>query len=312
MKLSRLCAAAVCLLSLSSVALSAPKYRIGLVQQVQHPSLDEIRAAIMDELKVKGFGPDVVAVDYQNGQNNPGTILTICQKFVGDRVNLILPIATSAAQGAAAATTEIPIVFAAVADPVAAGLVTDLSKPDRNITGVSNAIDPTKVFNLADELTPGIKTYGIVYNAGEVNSVSTVRKAEQAMKERGLKYIEAVIANSSEVATAASSLVGKVNAFFISNDNTIATAMTLLSQIAVDAKIPVYVAVDSLVRDGGLATSGINYTQLGRQAADMVVRVLQGAAVGSVPVEVLSKGSVVVNANTAKALGVDVSKYIKK
>lgn len=311
MKIFRI-AAVFCILLSASLSEAAPKYHIGLVQQVQHPSLDEIRTAIIDELKAKGFGPDVVAVDYQNGQNNPSSILTICQKFVGDRVDLILPIATAAAQGAAAAAADIPIVFAAVSDPVAAGLTADLSKPDRNITGVSDAIDAEKIISVAMQMTPGIKTFGIVYNAGEVNSVSAVRKAEKAIAARGLKCVEAIIANSSEVATAASSLVGKVDAYFLPNDNTIATAMPLLAQIAIDAKLPVYTAADSMVHDGGLATSGINYTQLGRQTADMVIRVLQGKKIADTPVEVLLKGDIIVNQATAKALGIDVSRYLKK
>ena len=307
-----LCAAALSASVFASASFAAPRFSIGLVQLVEHPSLDEVRFAILDELKANGFGPDVVSIDYQNGQNSPSVINTICQKFVSDGVSLILPIATPAAQCAAAATDSIPIVFAAVSDPVAAGLVKDLEHPDRNVTGLSNAIQPAKVLDLAEELTPGIKNYGMVYNAGEVNSVSTVKKAQAEMKKRGFAFREAVITSSGEVATAVNSLIGKVDGFFISNDNTVALAMTLLSEIAVEHKLPVYAAVDSLVADGALATAGINYTQLGRQAAQMVIRVLKGAPSADTPVEVLAKTSVVVNWHTAAALGVDVSKYLKK
>lgn len=295
----------------ASQAVAAPKYKVGLVQLVEHPSLDEVRLAVINELEKLGFGPDMVAVDYQNGQNSPSLISTICQKFIGQGVDLILPIATPAAQGAAAATEDIPIVFAAVSDPIAAGLVKNEAQPEGNVTGVSDAIHPAKVLDLAEELTPGIKNYGIIYNTAEVNSTSTAHKAEAEMKKRGFTFREAVISTGSEVIPAANSLIGKVEAIYIPDDNTVATAMPILSQIALDNKLPVYVAVDSLVHDGGLATAGVNYTNVGRQAARMVVKILQGTPVAQIPVETLRETSVEVNKETAAVLGVDVSKYAK-
>lgn len=295
----------------ASAAFAAPKYSIGLVQLVEHPSLDEVRFAILDELKVKGYGPDVVEIDYQNGQNSPSLINTICQKFVARSVDTIVAIATPAAQGAAAATESIPVVFAAVSDPVAAGLVKDPAQPESNITGVSDAIHPANVLNLAEELTPGLKNYGIIYNTAEANSSNTARKAEAEMTKRGYTYREAVVSSAAEVVPAINSLVGKVEAVYIPDDNTTALAMPLLSEVARENKLPVYVAVDSLVRDGGLATSGLNYTNIGRQAAHMIIRVLEGAKIADTPVEFPSETSVVVNEETARLIGVDVSKYVK-
>lgn len=310
--MKKLLALVLCVTLFAFSASAAPKYRIGIVQIVEHPSLDEVRFAILDEFKVAGYGPDVLAVDYQNGQNSPSLVNTICQKFVSDKVDMILPISTGGAQGAAAATDSIPIVFAAVADPIAAGLVEDLQHPDRNITGVSNAIQPDKVFALAEELTPGLKNYGLVYDAGEVNAVSTVKKAKAEMDKRGITYTDRLITSGAEVAAATNALMGKVDALFIPNSNTVATSMPILSQIAIEHKVPVYAAVDSLVNDGALATAGINYTLLGRQAAQMAIRVLEGTAIADTPVEVLSKTVVVVNDDTAAAIGVDVSKYSSK
>ncbi|MDY3869453.1 MAG: ABC transporter substrate-binding protein [Pyramidobacter sp.] len=303
-----------CILSVflcASSALAAPRFTIGLLQLVEHPSLDEIRTAIIDELNVMGYA-DTIAVDYQNGQNSPSLISTICQKFIGQGVDLILPIATPAAQGAAAATSDIPIVFAAVSDPVAAGLVKDLNAPEANVTGVSDAIHPSKVLDLAAELTPGIKHWGIVYNTAEASSTSTVRRAEAEMTRRGMTFTETAVSTAAEVIPAVTSLAGKVEALYIPDDNTVALAMTVLSEIALEHGKPVYAAVDSLVRDGGLATAGINYTNLGRQTARMAVKVLEGTPVSKLPVEVLRETSVVVNPDTAAALGVDVSKYVKK
>ena len=302
-----------CILSAlcASSSLAAPKFGVGIVQLVEHPSLDEVRLAILAELKASGYGPDVAEIDYQNGQNSPSLISAICQKFVARGVGVIVPIATPAAQGAAAAAETIPVVFAAVSDPVAAGLVKDLARPDGNVTGVSDAIHPSNVLDLAEELTPGLKNYGIIYNTAEANSTNTVRKAEAEMSKRGIAFREAVVSTAAEVVPAVNSLMGKVDAIYVPDDNTTALAMPLLSQVAIEHKVPVYTAVDSLVHDGGLATSGINYTNLGRQTGQMIIRVLNGAKIADTPVEVLREASVVVNGETAAALGVDVSKYVK-
>ena len=311
MKKFRCFALAVLLSLFASAALAAPKYTVGIVQLVEHPSLDEVRAAIIDELNRSGYGPDVVEIDYQNGQNSPQMINTICQKFVSRNVNVIVPIPTPAAQGAAAATETIPVVFAAVSDPVAAGLVKDLEHPESNITGVSDAMQPAKILDLAEELTPGLKNYGVIYNTAEANSTNTAHKAEAEMKKRGITYREAIVSTAAEVVPAVNSLMGKVDAVFVPDDNTTALAMTLLSEVAREHKVPVYAAVDSLVRDGALATCGINYTNLGHQTAQMIIRVLNGAKVADTPVEVPQDVGVVVNEETAKVLGVDVSKYLK-
>jgi putative ABC transport system substrate-binding protein len=308
----RSCASlAASLVLLASAAFAAPKYTIGIVQLVEHPSLDEVRAAIIDELNRSGYGPDVVEIDYQNGQNSPQMINTICQKFVSRGVDVIVPITTPAAQGAAAATETIPVVFAAVSDPVATGLVKNLDHPESNITGVSDAMQPAKVLDLAEELTPGLKNYGVIYNTAEANSTNTAHKAEAEMDKRGITYREAIVSTAAEVVPAVNSLMGKVDAIFVPDDNTTALAMTLLSEVAREHKVPVYAAVDSLVRDGALATCGINYTNLGHQTAQMIIRVLNGAKIADTPVEVPQDVGVVVNEETAKALGVDVSKYLK-
>lgn len=282
--------------------------KVGLVQMMEHPSLDEIRESILAEFDARGLK---LEIDYQNGQGDMGTLNTIAQKFVGDDVDMIIAIATPAAQAAAAATADIPIVFSAVTDPVSAGLVSDVNKPDRNCTGTSDAIPTSQIFNLAEELTPGIKTYGLLYNQGESNSVSVIKDAKAALDQKGIKYIETCVINSGEVTSAAQSLVGKVDAIFSPIDNTVAYAMPNLAQIAIEAKLPVYVAADSMVNDGGLATVGVNYTQLGKQTAQMAELILSGQEVSQVPVQVLTEYSTLVNAETAAALGIDASKYAK-
>ena len=186
-------------------ASSGETLKIGLVQMMEHPSLDEIREAFLAELKAQGYDDSKVVIDYQNGQGDMGTLNTIAQKFVGDGVDMIVAIATPAAQAAAAATDSTPIIFSAVTDPVDAGLVSDLEAPDRNLTGTSDAIPVDRIFALADELTPGIKTYGLLYNNGESNSVSVIRDVKVALNAAGIAFEEATVINSSEVTTAAQS-----------------------------------------------------------------------------------------------------------
>ncbi len=284
-------------------------YKVGLLQLVEHPSLDEIRTAIEAELADKGYG-DVIKIDYVNGQNDATTMNTAAQKFVSDGDDAIIAIATNAAQSVAAATQDIPIIFSAVTDPVLAELVSDLSAPDGNVTGVSDYIDVAAIFDLAEELTPDVQTYGFIYNMGEVNSVSVIEQAKAYLDGKGIAYEEAFVTNIGEVTTAAQSLVGKVDALFLPIDNTVASAMSNVADIANANQIPVYTAADSMVNDGGLATAGVNYTQLGKQTADMLIRILiDGESVADNPVEVLTEYSVTVNPETAAAIGVDVSAY---
>ncbi len=284
-------------------------YNVGLLQLVEHPSLDEIRNAIEAEIDAAGYG-DVINIDFVSGQNDTSTMNTIAQKFVANEDDAIIAIATPAAQSVAAATSEIPIIFSAITDPVAAELVSSLDAPDGNVTGVSDYIDVAAIFNLANDLTPEIKSYGFIYNMGEVNSVSVITDAKAYLDAQGIPYTEAFVTNIGEVTTAAQSLVGKVDALFLPIDNTVASAMSNVADIAIKNGIPVYVAADSMVHDGGLATAGVNYTQLGKQTAQMLIRILiNGEAIADNPVEVLTEYSVTVNEETAAALGVDVSAY---
>ncbi|MEG0338563.1 MAG: ABC transporter substrate-binding protein [Oscillospiraceae bacterium] len=287
---------------------------VGVIQLAQHPSLDEIYAAFEKQLNEEATKAGItVKIDYQNGQGDPTNINTICQKFVGDKVDAIVAIATPAAQGAAAAAegSNIPIVFSAVTDPVEAQLVMNPSAPEGNITGTSDAIPVDKIFALAKELTPNVKSFGIVYNMGEPNSVVVVEQAKKYLADNGITLEESPITASGEVQMAAKNLSGKCDAIFVPIDNMVANAMPVLAQEAIAKGKPVYAAADSLVRDGALASVGVNYTNLGKKTADMLIKVLQGTAIKDIPVEILSDNAVVVNADTAKALNIDVSKYNK-
>lgn len=297
----------------SPAASTAPteveKFKIGIVQIVEHPSLDQIRTTFIDELAALGYDESKVEIDYQNAQNEMSNVTSICQKFVGDEVDMIVAIATPSAQGAAAATTDIPIIFSAVTDPLSAQLVETMDAPGGNCTGTSDAIPVEKIFALADELTPGMQSYGFIYNLSEVNSVSVIEQCKAYLDSKGISYEEATVANVGELTTAVESLIGKVDAFFSPIDNTVASGMVTVAEIAKNNGIPYYVAADTMVADGGLATVGVDYVQLGKQTASMAVEVLEGADPATMPVQIMENYATVVNNETADALGVDVSKY---
>jgi putative ABC transport system substrate-binding protein len=285
-------------------------YTVGLIQLVEHPSLDEIRTAFTDRLVSEGEKQGyTIEVDYKNAQNDTTMINSICRQFVDDAVDAIVAIATPAAQGAATATSDIPVIFSAVTDPIGAGLVSDLNKPDGNITGTSDAIAVDRIFDLAKELTPGYERVGLIYNKGEANSVSVIAQAMAYLDSIGVSYVEKTVTSTGEVQQTARVLLEDCDAVFAPIDNTVATAMGTLADEAIKAGKPVYVAADSMVNDGGLATVGVNYTQLGIQTADMCLKALGGTPIAEIPVEVLTDLKVVVNKDTAAALGVDVSKY---
>lgn len=300
--------------AVSASAENAKAVKVGLIQLVQHTSLDEISDAIKAELAAKATENNItIDIDYQNAQGDMTTINTICQQFVANKVDLIIAIATPAAQGAAAAVdgTDIPVIFSAVTDPVAAELVASFDAPGGNITGTSDAIPVANIFDLAKELTPDVKKFGFIYNTSEVNSVSVIAEAKAYLDAAGIDYTESAVTTSGDVQLAAQNLLGDCDAVFAPIDNTVASAMSVLSDEAIKAGKPVYCAADSMVADGGFASVGVNYTNLGTQTADMAIKVLTGTAPADIPVEVLKEKNIVVNDETAAALGIDVSKYAK-
>jgi len=280
------------------------RFTVGVIQMMDHPSLNEIRIAFLDEMEQLGFTD--VDFDIRIGPGADMTALTsIAQVFVGNEVDLIMSITTPATQAVANVTSDIPIVFGAVSDPVAAGLVADLNRPDRNITGTSDNLAVELVFELARQLAPDARTFGLVYNLGEDNSVAIINRVKAYFAANGLYYYEAPVTGTADVQQAALSLVGRVDAFFTPTDNTVAAAMPVFAQVAIEAGLPIFTGADSMVADGGLAAVGVNYTILGIETARIAARLLEGEAIADVPVVVMSEFTPTVNRETAEAIGID-------
>lgn len=285
--------------------------KVGIVQIVEHPSLDTIRENIISQLATEGFvDGENITIDYKNAQNEMANLKTICQSFSAAKVDLIITIATPSAQAALGETTEIPIIFSAVTDPIAAQLVESLEVPGGNITGTSDAVSAQQIMELAHKITPDFQTIGALYNSSEVNSISVIDDLKEYAEANGLGLLESPVTNTSEVQQSAQFLAGKVDIVFSPIDNTIASAMPIIVETFNNAKIPFYVAADSMVKDGGLATYGVNYVALGQETGKMAARVLNGEATATMPVLTMSDMNIYVNTNTADAIGITIPEAI--
>lgn len=287
--------------------------KIGVIQLVEHKSLDIIYNSFKDELKNLGYvDGENVKITFQNAQGDMSNITSIVQGFEGDKQDVVVGIATPVAQGAMSLTKTTPVVFSAVTDPIGAGVLTDMNAPDKGMTGTSDAVQIDKIMDLALEITPNVKKVGFIYNPGEDNSVTNLGLLEKYVKEKNLELETVSISTSADLQTAAASLFEKVDMIFVSNDNTVAEAMPILTSEAIKAKKPVYVGADSMVMDGGLATVGIDYTDLGKETAKMVDEILKGKPVNEIPVKVFKDDLFIyVNTDTAKALGIEIPDNIK-
>ncbi len=280
--------------------------RLGVIQLMEHTSLNIIYDSFARQLEELGYKDgENILIDFQNAQGEMSNISSIVQTFEGSKPDVLVAITTPVAQGSMGLAQSVPVVFSAVTDPVGAGLVTDLNTTDKGMTGTSDVIQVDKIMDLALEITPDIQNIGYIYNAGEDNSVSNLEKLEAYAGEKNLTVVPTAITGSAELQTAASTMVEKVDAIFVANDNTVAEAMPILMSVANAAKVPVYVGADSMVMDGGFATVGIDYTELGKETANMVDAILKGKTPAEIPVKVFQDDlNIYVNTDTAAALGI--------
>ncbi len=286
-------------------------FKVGILQLMEHPSLNTIRESIIAGLADEGYTDgENLEIDYKNGQNDMTNMKTIAQTFVADKCDVIVAIATPAAQAVLSETTEIPIIFAAVTDPVDAELVDSLENPGGNVSGTSDEVSVEAIMELAKQITPGFKTIGALYSAGEDNSDSVVKGLKEYAAANGYEVVESTVTNTSEVQQAAQYLADKVDVVYSPIDNTVASSMAVATEIFNNAKIPFYVSADSMVQDGGLATYGIDYTVLGKETAKMVAQIFGGADVSTMAVVKMNDMNIYVNTKTADAIGVEIPQSI--
>ena len=289
----------------AETAAPAASYSVAIVQQLDHSSLDEIRTAVSAELKAKADAAGIqLTISEYNGQNDPTMLGQIGAQVMGDGVDMIIPIATLAAQTmvTAAEGTDASIVYAAISDPVSAGL-TGLDK----VTGTSDALNTPFILDMMLAANPDIKTVGLLYSNSEANSTAPIAEAKAYLDSKGISYLEKTGNSTPEIVDAANSLVGRVDAVFTPTDNVVMAAEVAVAEILNEAGIPHYTGADSFVQAGGFATCGVNYTELGTYTADMAFDILTGGAVPEY--HVMDGGIITVNTETAAALGIDYSVF---
>jgi putative tryptophan/tyrosine transport system substrate-binding protein len=287
---------------------------IGIIQTIEHPALDQTREGLLKTLEENGLIKDKnVTIVYESAQSNPALAVQIVQKFVGQKANIILAIATTAAQGAVKGTQgkNIPVVFASVTDPVGSKVLLNPQNPEANITGVTNYVDIERQLETFLQILP-FKKLGIIYNPGEANSVTIVEKTQKLALQMNFQIITAPATKTSDVATAAQSLVGKVDAIFINNDNTALAAFDSITKIGKEHKIPVFVSDVDIIDKGALAALGADQFVLGVQMGQIAVDVLKSKKISDIPMEKPRTITLKLNHAVAKELGIKFPNKVLK
>lgn len=287
------------------------QFKIGILQLMEHDALDNARKGFVDALEEGGYVEgEKIVIDVQNAQGDQSNLKTMSQKFVNDKDDLILAIATPAAQSIAAETQEIPILATAITDYPEAGLVESNEVPNVNLSGTSDRTPVKEQFALLKQILPDVQKVGIMYNSSEANSEIQARSAIEACEELGLSYQEGTVTNVNDIQQVVQSIVGDVDALYIPTDNTFASAIPLVVSITDVEKVPVICGENGMVKGGGLATVGIDYYKLGQQTGKMAIRVLEGEDISKMPVEFPDSTEVCINLDTAEKIGVTIPQDI--
>lgn len=294
--------------SSSSEQASSDVVKVGVLQYMEHESLTAAREGFVAELEANGYKEgEKLVLDYQNAQGDQANLQTISEQLI-DGNDIVLAIATPSAQSLATVSTETPIVFTAVTDPLSADLVESIEKPGGLLTGTSDQAPIDKQVELLGQAVPDAKTVGILYTTSERNSEVQVEQAKELLEKAGYKVVVKGITSTNEVQDATTSLMKDVDALFIPTDNTVASTMTMIGELSVEHKVPVIGGSTDMVDEGGLLTYGTNYEALGSQTAKMAIKIIEGANVSETAVEYPETVSLHVNEEMAQKLGIDTSK----
>lgn len=279
--------------------------KIGILQLVQHDSLDDIREGFIAKLAAEGYvDGENIQIDYLNASNDQANLNSMSERLVREN-DLVFAIATRAAQTVVNMKPDIPVIFGAVTDPVDAKLVEALDKPGEKVTGASDLAPIAQQIRLLLSLKPGIDKVGLLYNTSEPNSVVQINIAKATLAAAGVEAVEMTVTSTNEVPQMAQNLIARVDGVFVPTDNTVATAIVLIGEMCKEAKIPLVPAWIEEGDTGGVATVGIDYVSHGEICGEMAVQVLKGAAPSAMPVRVDNKATLVINEVVAEAIGID-------
>lgn len=295
--------------------LQAKTYRISVSQFVEHPALDAVLKGFQDSMRDQNIPVKFVV---HNAQANMGTAGQIAKQILGEQPDLILAIATPTAQACAQALKKAPssmkatLLFTAVTDPIAAGLVKSWERPGGNITGVSDMLPLAKHMEMMMTFFPNLKKLGIIYNAGEANSKVTVKKLQAFAKKNGFRVVPATASKSSEVYQAAKSLVGRVDAVYIPTDNTVVSAFESAVKVGTQNRLPIFAADVDSVKRGAVAAMGFDYYKHGYQTGILARKILNGANPAVTPVETQKQLLLHINKRYAGRMGVNIPASLLK
>ncbi len=288
-------------------AASGETYKIGVLQLVQHAALDAANEGFFAALDNAGVKYEA---DQQNASGEQSNCQTIAEKLANDGDDLILAIATPAAQAVAGVTSEIPVILTAVTDPAESGLVEDNNVPGGNVTGTSDLTPVNEQIDLLQKLVPDAKTVGILFCSAESNSEIQAQMAREALDAAGIAHEDYTVSSSNEIQTVVESMIGKVDAIYAPTDNMIAAGMATVAMVANDNGIPTICGEAGMVEAGGLATYGIDYYQLGYMAGEQAIDILvNGKTAAETPIGYLpaERCELTINEETAQTLGIDTS-----
>ncbi|HEX6141799.1 MAG TPA: ABC transporter substrate-binding protein [Geminicoccaceae bacterium] len=286
---------------------------IAVTTIIEHPALDAARRGLQAGLREHGLRPGRgVELVFRSAGGSRAQATTIAEDFVAMKADVIVPISTPSAQATAMATTSIPIVFAAVTDPLAAALVEDVQAPGGNVTGVSDQLPVADHLDLILEVAPGLSRLGVVADPDEARARSLLGALRAAAAPRGIEIVTRPARDRAEVRAAAEGLSGEVDALYLSSDDTVASALEEIVAVGEAHDLPVFASDVHGVPRGALAGLGFNYFEIGRQAALLVKRVLDGEAPGSIPIQTVKATELYVNPAAAGRMGVDLPEAVVK
>ena len=294
-------------------AASAESVSIGVIQYVQHGSLDEAYQGFVDGLAEAGYVEgENLTLNFQNASGEVSNCQQICDVFANSDTDLVLAIATPAAQAAVNVfqETEVPVRFTAVTDAVGAGLVESNEAPGKNVTGTLDMPVIADQIAVIKDVLPDASKIAILYTSSEANSEIQAEEAKAAAEALGMEVVIQTSSSSNDIPQVISSVVGSVDAIYIPSDNGFASAMATVNSAAVENQIPVFCAVEAMIQEGGIATTAINYYELGKQTAVQAVRVLNGEAASEIAVETQKECALVVNKTFAESVGVEVPETV--
>ncbi|MBS1164603.1 MAG: transporter permease [Proteobacteria bacterium] len=295
------------LAGLAGLAQAADMPTIGITYIVEHPAIDAVDKGIVDGLADAGYTDGkTIKIVSRSAQGSMATQAQIASEFAGLDLDVGAAISTPSAQALKNSMGDKPVVFAAVTDPVGAGLIHSLAAPGGDMTGTSDQQLYPPILKLIKSLVPDAKKLGIVFNPGEANAVSQVDALKAVAADYGLSIVEAPAAESTMVADATRSLVGQVDAVLLPTDSTVVSVIESVVTVGEKAKLPIFASDTGSVERGALAALGFNYYDMGRASADMIVKILKGAKPADIPAIVPNSQDLYLNAKSAKAMGVTI------